>query len=109
MADEMDLDEFLALPDEKARAGKVDYDAVLNEIIDRPLTVGAIGKIMKANAVDKAKVYYSEVTNWLDRLSVQGTYEVLIKWGRKKFVLVRRKAEQAEEAEEEEEAVEEVE
>jgi len=94
VVDELDPEEFFSLPDERGPRGKVDYQAVLNEIlaIGKALTIKRIGEIMIKHANGKNKVYYSEVTNWLERLAGQGEYEVIVKFKSKKFVLIRRKA-----------------
>lgn len=68
---EIGIDEFLSLPEiggEKAK--KVDWSKVLEEIKNRPMTVGEIRAIAQAylNQPDK-KIYYSEITGWLTRLN----------------------------------------
>jgi len=86
---EISLEEFLQLPTERRQKGKVNYDAVLKEIEGRALTVSAIANIMLKHSENKKKVYYSEVTNWLERISKRG-WEVLVRQGNVKYVLVRR-------------------
>ena len=86
--EELTLEEFESLPDTKQAGAKVDYTAVLAEITGRPMTIGSIQKVMKANSHNKPKVYYSEVTGWLDRLSTRSTWDVRFGFGKKKYVLV---------------------
>ena len=89
--DVISIDEFLKLPEEAPRRSKVNYDAVLAEILGKPVTIRTIQDIMLKHSTGKRKVYYSEVTGWLERLAASGKYEVLVRYGNKKYVLVRRK------------------
>ena len=89
--DVISIDEFLELPEEAPRRSKVDYEAVLAEIEGKPMTISAIKEVMLKHSTNKPKVYYSEVTNWLERLAASGKYDVLVRYGDKKYVLVRRK------------------
>ena len=73
--EEIDINTFMALEDvpEGFKRAKIDYDAVLDSIVGKPMSVAGIRKVMLANASEgKDKVYYSEVTGFLTRLSKHG-------------------------------------
>lgn len=88
--EELTLEEFEALPDTKEAGAKIDYPAVLEEIVNRPITIGSLQKIMLKHSHNKPKVYYSEATGWLDRLSTREQWDVKFGYGDRKYVLVTR-------------------
>ena len=93
MEGEISLEEFFKLPETPEGGGgrKVNYDAVIEEILNRPLTAKAIAEIMLKHSTDKEKVWYSEVTRFLKTLAKKPEYEVLVRSGSVKYFLVRKK------------------
>jgi len=91
--EEISVEEFLELPEAvPGRATKVNYDAVLKEILGKPIPVKRVGEIMLENSVDKPTVYPSEITRFLKSLTKKG-YEVLFRSkDGKRWVLVRKKS-----------------
>lgn len=89
MADEdITLEEFEALPDTRGEVSKVDYDAVIEAILGKPVSVKSIMELMKEYSTGKKRVYYSEATGFIDRLTGRKGFKVRIGYGEKKFILV---------------------
>lgn len=100
--EEIAVKDFLKLPEAapEFRRRKVDYEAVIAAITDRVLSAAGIAKIMMAHATNKKKVYYSEVTGFLDRLEKKG-YKVEKRAGSVVYYYVHKAPEgEVEEAEE---------
>jgi len=97
--EKISIDEFLALPDEAPEErGKVNWDLVLEQILNKPVTVRQIIEIVKKSAPPEKKVYYSEITGWLARIhgkEYKGTRLVVIKKykDRRAYYLVTTEAE----------------
>jgi hypothetical protein len=89
--DEISVDEFMELPEASGRTTKVDYNTVINTILGKPILLTDVRNLMLANSSDKATVYSSEVTRFLNTLPKKGYKVVFRVKGGKRMVLVQKK------------------
>src|SRR3989304_2781120 len=88
---EMTAEKFLQLPEAiSGRQTKVDYDAVIAELLDKPVPIKQVSETMLKCSIDKTTVYPSEVKRFLDNLYKKGYQVIYRNHNGKKWVLISR-------------------